>query len=807
MTAAETDFLRLILDPGVEIPRLTGLTDEEVRQGLFFSIRKLIHQVGRNPFVIILDDLHWADPESLELLKYLLEDLESHRLLFVLVHRDELTPTWDKRLNYNEIALEPFPQDEVETFIRVILGADRVAQKVRDKLSELSLGNPLFIEELVRQMIDRETLEIETDDEGKKLVRLKGESELEIPSTLHALIASRFDGLEKEPKEVLRWAMLLGTRFQADELEKLLTSLDVKNIESHMATLFDHGYLAEQSVFPKRVHRFTHDLIFETVKNSLSEDETQKRHDVIGDFLSFEFRNNKREAVDRIAEHFLRGDDDIKAIDACLEAGRMMSQSHQFRRALHFHREAARRWENLPMVTPPSHEVLAPLVDLLLTVGELGESETALNQWKYRGITKFPHAEGVFHQLLTGLERKRANYEEALEASDKALEAFGSDPRWEDERYEMSFDRIMSLVNMGNRKQAIHEAYKVLRELNDHRHTLTRMRIWSTIATNSVIAGDLDLGFEFLEKARGLLTPDMPVNLQIEMWARTAYLYDHSGQFKEAMKAYGHAIEMARDAGLRHELAKSLTNQGIAAEEDGNYILALENFNQAILEAREIMDKPNEIRSTLGIIDSLADLGVIEESKRKWQELQSKFELVKDVYLLGVNQSVFSTLSELGGNLEDSLQATQSAHDLYSQGALAHSATRVQLRYIRRSAQAQKDDLATLLEDFEELALRYREQQWPAWRYQLKSTAFILATLGAEKISQLEPDIDPQQCPATWIRQELYVAKIRWLDSRGKDKEAKDLRQAYRQERDRIAEKVPPEYREAFYNHPLYKVP
>jgi len=807
MTQAESDFLRLFLNPGMEIPRLASLSDEEVRQGLFYSVRKLIHQISRHPFVIILDDLHWADPASLDLLEYLLEDLESHRLLFVLVHRPDLKPKWDQRLNYNEIALAPFLQDEVEHFIRVILGADRVATKVREKLATLSLGNPLFIEELVRQMIDRETIEIETDDEGKKLVRLKKEGELEIPSTLHALIASRFDSLSENPKEALRWAMLLGTRFEAEELEKLLASQGFSNIETHIATLFDEGYLAEQSVFPKRLHRFTHDLIFETVRESLSEDETRKRNSIVGEFLLFEYRNQTREVIDRVAEHFLRGDDDIKAIHASLAAGRAMSQTHQFHRALYYHREAARRWENLPLVTPPAHEVLGPLIELLLTVGELGETEAALNQWQYRGVTKFPWTEGVYNQHLMTFKRQRARFDEALEASDLALGAFGSDPRWEKDRYSIMPDRVSTLSNMGKRNQAIHEAYQVLRELNDQREPLTRMRLWALIGTATAISGNLEVGLDFLEKARNLLTPDLPVNFQIEIWTRTAFLYDQLGEFENSIKAYTHAVDMAREAGLRRQLTLALTYRGIEAEEWGDYALALKDYNDCIQESREIMDPASEMRSSLGVADTFADMGMAEKGLEHWKSIQPKIEATTDDYLLGVNQAVYSSLHELTGDLKTSLEACERAMTHYKKAETMSAVHRATLNSIRKKSKANSISIDQLAKEYEELITKLETRQWPSWRFQLKTMAFTLARLGAKNIRQLDPDLDPQTCPVAWIRQELYVAKIRWLDATGQKEAATKLRERYREEYDRLAQKVPVEYREAFYNHPLYKVP
>ncbi len=806
MTDAESDYLRLFLNPGIEIPRLAPLNDEDIKQGLFFSVRKLIQQIGRNPFVVILDDLHWADPSSLELLEYLMEDLESHRLLFVLVHRDELEKKWDRRLNYNEIALPPFPTNEVEHFIKVILGADRVATKVRDKLDALSLGNPLFIEELVRQMIDREVLEIETDDEGKKLVRLKKEGDLSIPTTLHALIASRFDNLDSDPKEILRWAMLLGTRFEAQELETLLQSMGMQEIEKHIATLFDEGYLAEQSVFPKRITRFTHDLIFETVRESLNEKEIRKRNVQIGDFLAFHYRNQEREVIDRIAEHFLYGNNDIKAIHASLAAGRAMAQTHQFHRALYFHREAAKRWEELPMVSPQAHEILAPLIGLLLTVGELGETESALEQWKYRGVTKFPWTEGVFYQRLMEFELHRANYNEALEASERALESFGSDPRWENERYEMMHDRVNTLHNVGKRNQAIHEGYKTLRELNDQRAPLTRMRLWAILGTAIAVSGNVDVGLDCLEKAQNLLTPEVPVPLQIEIWMRTAFLYDHMGDHENSIKAYTRAIDMAREAGMKRKLTHSYTNRGIEAEEAGNYILALSDYHASIEEARQIQDTATEVRSHLGIADTLADMGATKECEAKWSETQPLVEREKDAYLHAVNQSVLSTIYELKGDIEKSIEHTKIAHEHYQAAGLTHGQNRVKLRLIRRHALLNKPDVAFLASEFKDLLSKISLHQWPTWRFQLKSAALLLASKGVE-IQELDKAIDPKTCPVAWLRQELYVSKISWLLSAGETEQANQLRKEYREEMDRLAEKVPPEHRRAFHNHPLYKTP
>src|SRR5262249_51215712 len=109
--------------------------------------------------------------------------------------------------------------------------------------------------------------------------------------------------------------------------------------------------------------------------------------------------------------------------------------------------------------------------------------------------------------------------------------------------------------------------------------------------------------------------------------------------------------------------------------------------------------------------------------------------------------------------------------------------------------------------EFNQLAKEELRKGWMDNRYHIQAVAMTFASRGMKPQYGLDLNLNPKDCPLAWLKQRAYVAKIEWLDSLGKTKEAAELREEYRSEREKIAERVPQEFKKAFFDHPLYKVP
>ncbi|MFH1016642.1 MAG: AAA family ATPase [Pseudomonadota bacterium] len=807
MTEAETNFLRLLLEPNAKIAGLEGMKEEEIWQGLFYAVRKLLHATARVPLVVILENLHWADPASINLLGYLLEGLEQTRLLLVLVHRPNLEPTWNSRLNYNEIRLSPLREDEIDQFAGTLLRVDRIALQLRRDLFRLSLGNPLFVEELIRHLKASESIEIEADNKGQHYARADSVTALEIPGTLRALIASRFDQLPLEQRETLQWCAMFGSSFETQEFAVFLKTKTGANAEETLGQLFLQHYLTEKSAFPKRVHRFTHDLIFEVIRQSLPSEERQKRCSEIGFFVLHHSGSISGENLERAAEYLMLGVPSKEAIETLLKVADQAISFHRLPRAHMFLRAAAEMWEAKQPASPAADDVFEPLVRSTILVSDLGEVPKALDRWKQAGVKensvsagKFARLELLHHNILGDSVR-------GVEASERALKVFSSHPELEELLVEMLHDRIHALLSSGRNKDAIHETLSYLKRFDAAKYLIPRIRLWARIAFSITTTGNPEHALEYLERASALVRQDTPASVQVELLMRYGPTLERLGKYGEIVQIMGKAMEIAQQAGLRQQAARARMNRALFALEDGDYALALLDYKKTCVEATEIRDTSTELRGHFGILDTLVDLGAARPAEEAWRQSQALLTASRDPWDRAAAVTIHASLENLLGHHRESSRFYRDGGQ--KKKALGHhaGAARAFLHSLRIEAEARLRPFSEIIQEFEGIAQVSQPTKWLDYRFQMNATAIILAALGQTPKSGFDPNLQPRECPNAWLRQLCYVARIKWLDSLKKYKEAEELRAEYRKERARIAQSVPKEYLQDFTNHPHYRVP
>ncbi len=200
-------------------------TPDVIKWRTFGAVQNWLMAMAREkPVVLICEDMHWLDPASAELLEQLVPLVERVPLLVIGVYRPEVDSlAWrlrervarTYRARYAELWLQPLPLPEAEELVVTLLGTDRVSPDVLASILRRTEGNPLFIEEIVRSMVEEGML-IRDDSGGYVLV--EREREMAIPDTVQAIFQSRIDRLEGEIKKVLQIAACIGRRFSYDML-------------------------------------------------------------------------------------------------------------------------------------------------------------------------------------------------------------------------------------------------------------------------------------------------------------------------------------------------------------------------------------------------------------------------------------------------------------------------------------------------------------------------------------------------------------------------------------------------------------
>ena len=219
------------------LAHLLGLEERAVpdRENLFAAWRLFIERMSeQDPVILLFEDMHWADDSLLDFIEYLLEWSRNHPVFVIALARPELAekrPTWGAgSRNATSLSLEPLPQAAMQKLMAGLVPG--LPDELRDKILERAEGVPLYAVETVRMLLDRGLLV----QEGAAYKPTGPIESLEVPETLHALIASRLDGLAADERRVVQSGSVLGKTFTRQALG-VLSGWDESDLEPILASL------------------------------------------------------------------------------------------------------------------------------------------------------------------------------------------------------------------------------------------------------------------------------------------------------------------------------------------------------------------------------------------------------------------------------------------------------------------------------------------------------------------------------------------------------------------------------------------
>jgi predicted ATPase len=212
---------------GAALDRVKALDPQAVQAQYLAAMRKLLQAMAaRQPLALICDDIHWADPSSTELLIKLLPLTSEAPVLFTFITRpDREAAGWkmvqaarDLGAGLTELTLNPLSDADSRQLVSNLLEVESLPENVRNIILQKAEGNPFFVEEVIRMLIDRGAI-VKQDD---RWAAGKGIETVEIPDNLQGLLLARIDRLPDETKRTLRVASVIGRQFAVKVLEQVV---------------------------------------------------------------------------------------------------------------------------------------------------------------------------------------------------------------------------------------------------------------------------------------------------------------------------------------------------------------------------------------------------------------------------------------------------------------------------------------------------------------------------------------------------------------------------------------------------------
>jgi class 3 adenylate cyclase/tetratricopeptide (TPR) repeat protein len=561
------------IDPGLlgRVPLLDvvlgiAIPDNAVTRGLDARLRKesledlllaiLAYRARRTPLLLVLEDCHWIDPLSDDLLEYLARNLARLPLLLVVLYRPPETNHRQilrmRQLPYfAEIALEDLTDLEAAHLIALKLAQrfgmqDEVPAQLTQRIQDRAQGNPFYIEELINFIHDRG---INPQDERVLAA-------LELPDSLYSLIISRIDQLAEAEKSTLKVASAIGRLFRAGWLWRAYPQLGAREqVITSLNLLSDLGLTPLDKAEPELEYLFKHALTQEVAYESMAVATRAFLHEQIGSFVERAYESTLASYIDVLAFHYGRSRNTDKQRVYFRRAGDAAREAYANQVAIDYYQRL------LPLLPDLEQaEVLCDLGQVEQLIGNLDEAEHSYRQALALTTAGEAGAQARPQMLLGHLLWYKADDAGALEWLDAARDGFMQ----RDDQYGVS--------------QATGRMGLVYWRQADYPRALTHFEQWAAMAA--------DLG-----DARGLA----------EATGHIANVYQYRREYDRALALYERQLALATRVGNRLEMLYAIANMIPVSSQTGDYPRALDHLARTLSLAAEIGDRRTVLIAALNM--------------------------------------------------------------------------------------------------------------------------------------------------------------------------------------------------------------
>ncbi len=417
---ALTAFLAL-LDVSVDDPQWQALDPPQRRHRTLDAVKRLLLRESQvQPLLVVFEDLHWIDGETQAFLDSLVESLPTARLLLLVNYRPEYQHGWGSKTSYAQLRIDPLPPESAQELLEALLGRDASLQPLRALLIARTEGNPFFLEESVRTLVETQVL---TGERGAyRLARAL--PSVQVPSTVQAILAARMDRLPPEEKTLLQSAAVVGKDIPFPLLQAIADQPE-EGLRQGLGHLQTAEFLYEASLFPELEYTFKHALTHEVAYGSLLQERRRALHARIMEAMERLAPDRLAEQVERLAHHALRGEVWDKAVPYLRQAGAKALERSAFREAVACFEQALGALAHLPDSRPTRELAIDLRLDLRNSLFPLGELGRVLD---YLGEAE-PLAEALGDQRRLGRVvayvsqslRLAGDHERAIAAGQRAL--------------------------------------------------------------------------------------------------------------------------------------------------------------------------------------------------------------------------------------------------------------------------------------------------------------------------------------------------------------------------------------------------
>lgn len=624
-------------DPAIE-SRLRVLDAAVLQRQTHAALRQIfLAEAALAPTVLVFDDLHWVDPASRELIEYLIQTTLDAPLLLLMVSRESERATVVRPLiaaaeqnpdRLIDIQLQALSADEGRLLVdQLIRQTSDDAIMLTARIAERASGNPFYIEELIRMLIEQGGL---NEEDGAWISTPRAEALFgEVPGTLKGLILARFDRLSEHMRQTLQKAGVLGRSFPISLL-RMFDGADHAVIDADLNELESRHFLVVEPFGPEGGYAFRHSLIQDAVYGTLLKRDRQKLHEQAAQTIERGAFWPPDEQTEVLAYHYAESTRPDKAIPLLIVAAENAARRYANETAIQHYRRTIGLMQEYPAHYGDAvFRVRVGLGQALKFIGKFTEAGQILEEALQRlqiaaidpaawlSITAEVLGELADVRLREGAPDKAVTH---LEAGLKTLGPDGGQSQptlWRSLMHRLAFVRL----RQGDLEQAFALASAATENLHPEQvdDPLTLANLYSTLGGVLCEQGKLAEGIQYVERSL-----DLYKNLGYSWGMANAYtnlgiLYYAKGDWQRAVENLERSDVLRREIGYIPNLASNLKNLGLLR-------MAMGDHTQARIDLENSLSMSQRLGDDFGIVCAQIGLGLLAVIQARFTEARTHVE-------------------------------------------------------------------------------------------------------------------------------------------------------------------------------------
>ena len=581
--------------------RIELLDGIQLRQQIFLAMRSLLTaETSLQPVVIILEDLHWADEASLELLLFLLETIQQSRMFVIAITRPfqeglmvKITEKAAGHLgdSFTTIQLQSLSPLQSQELLRQLLSTVDLREDLRDKIIQRSSGVPFYLEEILRMMIDEGLLQRANSHwklaEGANIT-LHG-----VPDSLQGLILTRFDRVNSIQRKVLQVSSVIGRQFDAVVVENVIQQVTTEEVGEALDRLVEKEFILLQPGQGTRGYAFKHAIVSEAIYSTILKKERSEIHGRVGETIERLYAGQLDNYIDILARHFSWSGKKERALFYLSRAAQRSARSYINDQAKNYYEEAL---ELLPQVSHTPAQALQlhmGLGDVLTLVGEYPAARQ-----QYEQCQKFVPAETdrkssadrstLFRKIATTYERQ-ADFLKALSFLDKAQQELVESPGlFPIEDAQILNDIGWIHFRLGNMEEAEENLFTALGNAKETSRYDVTASIYNRLGGVYYQMKQLDRASLYVQRSLALREEIGDTVAVARSYNNLGLLDWKRGNWDSALASFMHSLELHANLGDAEGIIDLHGNLGLLEMDRGNIDQALDQLTKAMQIAQQI---------------------------------------------------------------------------------------------------------------------------------------------------------------------------------------------------------------------------